>query len=202
MPVASIYLVIDVDTVPSPLLATVQPWVSNLTVDDKVALLNGQWLNDRIINAGQQLIQTTYPHVDGLQDVNFGLTLSYSIKKGEFVQVLHTGFGHWVTVSTIGCSPAEVEVYDSMSPVLTGSMERQISAIMCAQQKAIAVRLVLSLHFICIVYIHSKTFYTFIGTSCVSSKMAHQIAVSLPSHLQLCWLQVDTQVHITFASSR
>ena len=49
----------------------------------------------------------------------------------ESIQLLHTGCGHWVAISTIGYKLAEVNVYHSMRPVLTDSLKRQISAILC-----------------------------------------------------------------------
>ena len=49
----------------------------------------------------------------------------------ESIQLLHTGCGHWVAISTIGYKLAEVNVYDSMRPALTDNLNRQISAILC-----------------------------------------------------------------------
>ncbi len=50
--------------------------------------------------------------------------------RGEFVQILHTGRGHWVTVSTIGCQQAEVDIFDSASPALNSCLENQIAALL------------------------------------------------------------------------
>ena len=33
---------------------------------------------------------------------------------GEFIKILHTGKSHWVCVSTIGCLPDIVNLYDSL----------------------------------------------------------------------------------------
>jgi len=76
-------------------------------------LLNGEWLSDVLVNAGQKLIQQAHPHVHGLQDVALGHTLAFVVMKGEFVQVLHSDKGRWVTVSTIGCQAAEIDMFDS-----------------------------------------------------------------------------------------
>ena len=40
-----------------------------------------------------------------------GQVLHFSVEPGEFVQILHTGHGHWVTVSTVRCTHPEVKVY-------------------------------------------------------------------------------------------
>lgn len=58
----------------------------------------------------------------------------------DFVQILHTGRGHWVTISTIGCSEAEVDIFDSARPALNSSLENQIAALLHTKQDAITVR--------------------------------------------------------------
>ena len=117
-----------------------QPWVLYLTRSNEQILLSGDWMTDSLINAGQQLIQQAFPHVRGLQNVSLGHTLAFSVEQGEFIQVMHNGHNHWVTVSTIGCGPAEVDIFGSLTPALTGSMKRQIAAILVAQQNAVTVR--------------------------------------------------------------
>lgn len=58
--------------------------------EDEQILLGGEWLNDKIMNACQELIKSNYPQVLGLQDVACGRTLSYEVQTGEFVQIIHT----------------------------------------------------------------------------------------------------------------
>lgn len=94
-------------------------------------------------DAAQCLIKATYPNVNGLQDVSLGHTLAFDVLRGEFIQILHTGESHWVTVSTIGCTNGEVDVFDSMPPHVTGALERQIAAIICTEKNAITVRYVI-----------------------------------------------------------
>ena len=43
-----------------------------------------------------------------------GLTMNFTVECGEFVQVLHNGRKHWLTISTIGTKHPIVHVYDSM----------------------------------------------------------------------------------------
>lgn len=66
-------------------------------------MLSGRWLTGAIINTAQMLIKKAYPVADGFQDVLLGQTLGFEVKSSEFIQVLHTGRGHWLTISTIGC---------------------------------------------------------------------------------------------------
>ena len=141
----SLVEVFDVDTEAANTTtpAQPQPWVLGLTLDDEQILINGDWLTDSLINAGQQLIQQTFPHIRGLQDVSLAHTLAFNVEQGEFIQVLHNGHDHWVMVSTIGCGPAEVDIFDSLPPTLTGSLERQIAAILASEQDSIRVRYIL-----------------------------------------------------------
>ena len=106
--------------------------MDGLSKYDEHILTSGDWLNDKFVNASQNLIVQAHPHVCGFQNTNLGLTLTtFNIMTSEFVQVLHTGCGHWVAISTIGCKLGEVNVYDSMRPALTKSLKKQISAILC-----------------------------------------------------------------------
>ena len=102
----------------------------------------GNWLNDDIINQWQRLLKKEFPHVNGLQDILLAHNMGFTVETGEFVQVLYVDC-HWVTISTIGCGPAEVNIFDSgtMSK-LNPLLEQQIAAILCTEHNAITVRLV------------------------------------------------------------
>ena len=60
------------------------------------------------------------------------MTLAYDVLRGGFIQILHDGFGHWLTINTIEAtkSPTEVFVYDSMYTSISTNVKRQIAAIM------------------------------------------------------------------------
>ena len=59
---------------------------------------------------------------------------------GEYVQVIHNGFGHWLTITNIGAeSDAEVMVYDSLYPSIGTFVQRQIAALLHTEQKKIKV---------------------------------------------------------------
>ena len=104
------------------------------------ALAKNGWLTDNIIDEAQSLLKRQYPHLNGLQSVLLGLTLSYAIQTEEFIQVLHTGHGHWVTVSTIGCREGEINVYDSLPPAPTPHMMNQIAALLATPKATIKMR--------------------------------------------------------------
>ena len=66
----------------------------------------------------------------GLQSMLLCYTLAFEVMREEFVQVLHSGGNHWLTVSTIGCPPFyTVKVYDSLYSDLPTQMKEQICAL-------------------------------------------------------------------------
>ena len=70
------------------------------------------WLYDSEIHAGQLLLKTKFPCVDGLHDPAIAGTLMAQAIS-EFVQIINTG-NHWVCLSTISCRPGTIKVYDSL----------------------------------------------------------------------------------------
>lgn len=132
---------IDVDAIKVQTVET-KWWTSSLTENDREVLVTGGWLSDVLVNAAQTSIQAVHPSVSGFQDVSLGLTMAFSVMRKEFVQVLHTGGGHWLTISTLGCAAGEVDVFDSSSPHLSTSLKNQIAALLCTDQPAIQVRYV------------------------------------------------------------
>ena len=88
--------------------------ITNTTLLFRDMLRDNTWLNDTVIQAAQVLIQTRYPTMRGLQDPILGQTLTFDVIREEFVQILHSGGNHWITISTISCPPATVMIYDSL----------------------------------------------------------------------------------------
>ena len=108
-----------------------QKWIPelNLYMSDKNILMNNEsWVTDSIIDAALTLIKDICP-VSGLQKVCCGLTLSFSVQTSEFLQILNTGNGHWLLVSTIGT--VHPTVYDIQQSVL--SLRSRLLA--CSLQK-------------------------------------------------------------------
>ena len=100
---------------------------------------NGQWLNDAIINAAQQLMKDDkyLLPVEGLQNPILGQTLSFEVQTGEFVQILHSGGNHWITISTVGTEHAHVRVYDSLRGLLPDDTKKQIASLLFSQESEI-----------------------------------------------------------------
>ena len=99
-------------------------------------------LNDRLINAGQEILKR-YHSVSGLQDVTLGYTLAFEIQRSEFVQLIHNGHNHWITVSNIGAEPHTVFVYDSSRHQCVNSdVKNQIAALVFSSEKEITLQYV------------------------------------------------------------
>ena len=111
--------------------------VNALSKDDLAILAKNGWLTDNIINAAQALLKQQYPHINGFQNIVLGFTLGYIVQTEEFVQILHTGHGHWVTVSTIGCKDGDINIFDSFPPAPTTQLMNQIAAILATPKPVI-----------------------------------------------------------------
>ena len=61
---------------------------------------------------------------------------------GGFIQIVHDGFGHWLTISTIeATSSTEVFIYDSMYASISTNVKQQIAAIMARPEEKITVKM-------------------------------------------------------------
>ena len=119
-------------------------WLADLNLhqsDKEVLLSPTPWLTDSIINAAQQLLRKQYPHLPGLQDVSLGLTMSFNVQRGEFLQILQTSQDHWLTVFTIGVQHPRVKVFDSLYLSLPTMAKAQIASLLCTEQNIIEVHI-------------------------------------------------------------
>ena len=115
-------------------------WVLGLTLVEKDSVTNGEWLSDRIIDVGQKLLKQKFPHVAGLQCTCLGQKLQFAVQTTEFIQILHNGSGHWVTISNIGCVAGEVRLFDSLSVKPTTYLEGQIASLVHTDKKSLMIR--------------------------------------------------------------
>ena len=72
------------------------------------------WLTGDMIQQAQVLLQKENSAIEGFQRPTLGPARNFNAVSGEFVQILHTGSDHWVCVSSIGCLPGHVNLYDSL----------------------------------------------------------------------------------------
>ena len=107
--------------------------IGNITLseEDKNIILNGEWLNDKIVHAAQVLMQDDQDlrSVGSLQNPLLGQTLQFEVLNKESVQILHSGGTHWITVSTDSICQSTVKVYDSLYNIVPYSTKEQIAAL-------------------------------------------------------------------------
>lgn len=72
-----------------------------------------EWLDEILINIGQKMLKSQFPAAEGLQDCIIVGDMTAVPPMSEFVQVILIGGNHWIAVSTVGCEPNHVLVYDS-----------------------------------------------------------------------------------------
>jgi len=58
----------------------------------------------------------------------------------EFIQILHNGNDHWITVSTIGAKESEVLIYDSLFSYAPEKLKEQVAALLYTQKEAITLK--------------------------------------------------------------
>ncbi|EDO48872.1 predicted protein [Nematostella vectensis] len=84
------------------------------------------WLTSDIIQYAQVLIKEVNPAIEGLQRPTLGRVRNFDVVSSEFIQILHTGSDHWVCVSSLGCPPGYVHLYDSLyHDVISQEIEEQ-----------------------------------------------------------------------------
>ena len=114
-----------------------------LLQEDCEILLNPcGWLNSSLIAAAQILMKERYEGVAGLQDPCYGQCMVFKVVASGFVQILHNGKNHWLTVTNIGVQgAAEVLVYDSLYTSINTSVQTQIAALLRTTNKEITVNI-------------------------------------------------------------
>ena len=85
-----------------------------LPVREKKILSRNGCLNDNHIRISCNVIKKDHTEISGLQDPVLQQNFSWNVPKGDFVQVLHVGHCHWITISNIGQSKGNIGVYDSL----------------------------------------------------------------------------------------
>ena len=112
-----------------------------LKVKHKNMLLSSvEWLDDEVINAVQFLLKQKYPTINGFQSTLLSETITIEPQRGKFVQVLNTRESRWITVSTIGCQPSTINIYNSLNMKLPKIIQKLIADIMQSQYHTIEVK--------------------------------------------------------------
>ena len=72
------------------------------------------WLNDKVIQAGQEIMAQQFPTIKGLQPTTLQEVRGFEVHREPFVQILNVSRNHWFVVSTVNCEPGHVRVYDTI----------------------------------------------------------------------------------------
>ena len=101
------------------------------------AIRTGEKLDDGHISAACKMLCKQFPNIQGLYTPVLGQNLSFPPVNSmlllagqgyEYIQVLHTGADHWITISIE--TTDEVKVYDSMFHSTTYATKKQIASIL------------------------------------------------------------------------
>ena len=94
--------------------------------------------NTNLVCAAQKLLKRKFPATEGLQDT---LCVGSNQYAGDFTQILHVDNNHWIVVSTNGCPPSTIRVYDSML-LLAGDVKKLVAKLMRVDTDHIQIDLV------------------------------------------------------------
>ena len=95
-------------------------------------------LTDDHVWAALQLLKKQFPGMAGLQNPVIGAVLQFAVTSGPFVQVLHDGELHWVTVITPPPHvDADVIVYDSLNRSVNMHCKMQIASLLSTTHSTI-----------------------------------------------------------------
>ena len=138
-------LLIIISNDPPDLQPDPNMWLSisrfDLYYRDREVIKSGKWLNDSIINASQNLLeaQCSCRGIIGFQNTQLSKTQGFKpMQFSPFVQLLHVGECHWVTVSNIDLRSEGAyfnnfaQIYDSFVP---SSITRQTMINVCSIMK-------------------------------------------------------------------
>ena len=91
-----------------------------------------EWLNERLINAGQRMLLENFPNTAGLHDICFSDTLAFPCDPPkDVVEILNVISTHWICISN-DCKPGTVKVYDSLQ---SGDLPLSVKEIIAALVK-------------------------------------------------------------------
>ena len=85
-----------------------------LTSNDRDAIMNGQNLNDLVINFAQKVLRMQFPSVKGFQSTLLQDKRCKGIFEQDRVQIIHSCGNHWIVATTMEATSNDVKVYDSI----------------------------------------------------------------------------------------
>ena len=110
-----------------------------LTNQEVSLVKNGRMLNDRHIDAANQMLRKQFPEVRGLKSPVMGQSLSFPVTDPPFVQILHVRENHWMTV--VALDKTTVHVYDSMFRCVGTCVSMQSASMLQSSEDHISFRI-------------------------------------------------------------
>ena len=94
-------------------------WIKHLNLRNnyKEDILEGKWLNDRVINAAAKILKEECPLVGGLYDTALAARYGYPEASSLFVQFININNYHWVVASNLLSSLYLMLIYDSLTDI-------------------------------------------------------------------------------------
>ena len=98
------------------------------------------WLDDQLINA---MLKQQHPQMNGLQSpvLADNYTMSPS-PNGDLVQVIQVNNDHWLALSTVGCQPSEIRVFDSLGGRLPQNRMKLVADLLQSKEKELTIEYV------------------------------------------------------------
>ena len=97
--------------------STPSPWCEagaiKLNQTHQQILKSSRWVDDLLITASQNLLHQQHPEVGSLQPPVLATQLAMEPQGGVFIQIVNIK-NHWITLSTVGCQPGHINIYDSL----------------------------------------------------------------------------------------
>ena len=97
-------------------------WISDLKIEDRNLILNGEELNDAHITVSMSVLSKQYPIT--VQPPSVFYASGYDYCPFETVQIAHNDAHHWVLLSS---AKGVVSIYDSLQMKPTESLRKQIN---------------------------------------------------------------------------
>ena len=104
----------------------------------KQILQSSRWLDDLLITASQNLLHQQHPEVGSLQPPVLATQLAMEPQGGEFIQIVNIK-NHWITLSTVGCQPGHINIYDSLHMSIPKAVKELIADLMQWKGKEITI---------------------------------------------------------------
>ena len=127
------------DKQPSKRKKIYQQDIPKLSEDMAAIIRNGDWLVDQHMIIALKMLKAEFPSMSGLYNPVLGQTLSFPVTREAFVQILHVGGNHWITIENI--PSFFVNIYDSVYNTVTMDTKKQIASLLCTKSSTIVLKI-------------------------------------------------------------